>query len=205
LGHHGERVVAAVAGLQSTAIHCKGAGSKTAKIVSKFVENPHETANVAFKALCYGDHGGKTKKSRRERGSAMRFLLKVAFWLTVVVLLLPTPQAEHPLPASQIGAGDAMSAASAMVSDMRQFCSRQPEACAIGSQAITQFGYKAEAAAKMLYEFLNERLGSERAGGADKAASSMGKPSQNTLTPADIAPAWRGPPARKDVELKRPA
>jgi hypothetical protein len=140
----------------------------------------------------------------------MRFLLKVAFWLTVVVLLLPTPQAEHPLPASQIGAGDAMSAASATVSDMRQFCSRQPEACAVGSQAITQFGYKAEAAAKMLYEFLNERLGSERAGsvtnGADKAAaSSMGKPSQNTLTPADIAPAWRGPPARKDVELKRPA
>jgi Family of unknown function (DUF5330) len=67
------------------------------------------------------------------------------------------------------------------MSDMRQFCSRQPDACAIGSHAITQFGYKAEAAAKMLYEFLNERLGAERAGsaasGADKAAaSSAGKP-----------------------------
>jgi hypothetical protein len=140
----------------------------------------------------------------------MRFLLKVAFWLSVVVLLLPTAPSDHPTPASQVSTGDAMSAASATVSDMRQFCSRQPDACAVGSQAITQFGYKAEAAAKMLYEFLNERLGGERAGTAtsstDKsAASSTGKPSQNTLTPADIAPAWRGPPVRKDVDLKRPA
>jgi hypothetical protein len=139
----------------------------------------------------------------------MRFLLKVAFWLAVVVLLLPTPPSDRPSPASQVGAGDAMSAASATVSDMRQFCSRQREACEIGSQAVTHFAYKAEAAAKMLYEFLNERLRSERAGsamsGAENAASSMSRPSQNTLTPADIAPAWRGPPARKDVELKRPA
>src|SRR5262249_19093239 len=96
----------------------------------------------------------------------MRFLLKVAFWLSGVVLLLPTAPSDHASPAPQVSTSDAMSAASATVSDMRQFCSRQPDACAIGSQAITQFGYKAEAAAKMLYEFLNERLGSERAGSA---------------------------------------
>jgi uncharacterized protein DUF5330 len=139
----------------------------------------------------------------------MRFLFKVAFWLSVVVLLLPTAPSERPAATPQIGATEAVSAASAAVSDVRQFCSRQAEACAIGSQAISQFGHKAEAGAKMLYEFLNERFG-ERVGavvanGADKpAAASIGKPSQNTLTPADIAPAWRGP-SRRDADAKRPA
>jgi hypothetical protein len=139
----------------------------------------------------------------------MRFLLKVAFWLSVVILLLPTAPSEQPPVTPQIGATEAVSAASAAVSDMRQFCSRQAEACVIGSHAISQFGHKAEAGAKMLYEFLNERFG-ERAGpvaakGADKpTASSIGKPSQNTLTPADIAPAWRGPSPRREADAKRP-
>ena len=65
---------------------------------------------------------------------------------------------------------------------------------------------KAQAGAKLLYEFLNERLGehsgSTGTGGAERHS---GKPSQNTLTPADLAPAWRGPQPRKDAEVKRPA
>jgi hypothetical protein len=141
----------------------------------------------------------------------MRFLLRVAFWLTVVILLLPTPPAQHAGPTPAIGTTDAVSAASAAVSDMRQFCSRQPEACAIGSQALTQFGHKAEAGAKMLYEFLNEHFGGERT--APVAASSPDKPvappalrpSQHTLTPADTAPAWRGLAPRREAEAKRPA
>ncbi len=35
---------------------------------------------------------------------------------------------------------------------MSQFCSRQPEACQVGSQALTHFGHKAQASAKWLYE-----------------------------------------------------
>jgi hypothetical protein len=139
----------------------------------------------------------------------MRFLLRAAFWLSVVVLLLPSAPMQRTAQAPQVGTSEAVSAASAAVSDMRQFCSRQPEACAVGSQALAQFGHKAEAGAKLLYEFLNERFGSERTGtvaanGPDKAASGT-RPSQNTLTPADLAPAWRGPALRKEAEAKRPA
>ena len=53
-----------------------------------------------------------------------------------------------------------VSASGAVVADVRQFCVRQPDACAVGSQALVEFGHKAQAGAKMLYEFLNERLGS---------------------------------------------
>jgi hypothetical protein len=135
----------------------------------------------------------------------MRFLLKAAFWLSVVVILLP---ANEKRPAPQIGATEAVSAAGAAVSDMRQFCSRQPDACAVGSQAATTFGQKAQAGAKMLYEFLSDRSGPNETGSvAGRTDRSTGghaaQPSQHTLTPADLAPVWRGPEPRKDG--KRPA
>jgi hypothetical protein len=135
----------------------------------------------------------------------MRFLLKTTFWLSVVVMLLP---ADEKRPAPQVGATEAVSAATAAMSDMRQFCSRQPDACAVGSQAATTFGQKAQAGAKMLYEFLSDRTGPNETGSvsgktADRPAGHAAQPSQHTLTPADLAPAWRGPEPRKDS--KRPA
>jgi hypothetical protein len=132
----------------------------------------------------------------------MRFLLKAAFWLTVVVLLLPGDE-KRPT-AVQVGAAEAVSAASATVSDMRHFCARQAEACAVGSQAATAFGQKAQAGAKMLYEFLSDRvppneIGSVPAKPGDRnLAARVAPPSQNTLTPADLATPWRAPDPRRD-------
>jgi hypothetical protein len=77
----------------------------------------------------------------------MWFLIRAAFWLSVVVMLLPTGQ-------SQPGPEDGV------------------------------------------------------AGGAAKAptmpARTTERPSQNTLTPADRSPAWRGPQPRQEL-AKRPA
>ena len=123
----------------------------------------------------------------------MRFLLRAAFWLSVVVLLLPaSPSAPGP---SGPSAAEAMLAATAAVGDMRQFCSRQPDACAVGSQALNQFGHKAQTGAKLLYEFLSDKLGADAhpEATATRAAAHVSKTSQNSLTPADLVPAWRGP------------
>ena len=138
----------------------------------------------------------------------MKFLLKAAFWLTVVVVLLPSDK-QPSAPAPQVGATEAVSAAGAAVSDMRQFCTRQPEACAVGSQAATAFGQKAQAGAKLLYEFLSDRVGPNETGSvpakpADRrAGGATAQPSQHTLTPADVAPTWRGPEPRRDVAARR--
>ena len=86
----------------------------------------------------------------------MWLLVRMVFWLSVVIALLPVTSSQQETSASQVGAIDALSAASAAVSDIRQFCVRQPAACAAGSQAIVQFGHKAETGAKWLYQFLNE-------------------------------------------------
>jgi hypothetical protein len=139
----------------------------------------------------------------------MKFLVKVAFWLTIVVLLLPAREQQSTAPAPPVDATEAVSAASAAVSDMRHFCSRQPDACTVGSQAAVAFGQKAQTGAKLLYEFLRDRLGPNESGAVAvkptdrRAVGGTGQPSQHTLTPDDLAPAWRGPESRRDT--KRPA
>ncbi len=63
----------------------------------------------------------------------MFFLLRMAFWLTLVLALLPTGNSQ-PAKNPQITAGDAVVAAGATVSDMSHFCERQAEACAVSGR-----------------------------------------------------------------------
>src|SRR5579863_4882174 len=94
----------------------------------------------------------------------MFFLLRMAFWLGVVLVLLPTGAAQRSPSSSEINASEAISAASATVGDMRGFCQRQPEACTVGSQVASAIGYKAQAGAKMLYEVLNDAMAPHETG-----------------------------------------
>jgi hypothetical protein len=134
----------------------------------------------------------------------MFLLLRIAFWLGVVLILLPgVPR--HDASKDAVGAADAFSAASATVHDLKGFCGREPDACTVGSEVATSMGQRAQAGAKMLYDFLTEALAAHDSGSrsAEPAKSALGKSSsqqrasQNTLSPADLVPTWRGPPARK--------
>jgi len=133
----------------------------------------------------------------------MLLLLRLAFWLGLVLVLLPSGGGQHGAPNSDIRATDAISAASATVHDLRGFCAREPNACSVGSEIATSMGYRAQAGAKMLYEFLTEALAPRDTGsvvhsGTSAAGRAAARDSQNTLTPADLAPAWHGPAAHKD-------
>lgn len=142
----------------------------------------------------------------------MRFLLRITFWLGLVLVLLPrdkTPESEK-LP--QIGASDAVQAATAAVSDMTQFCKRQPAACEVGGQAATIIGQRAQDGAKKLYQIINdkkEQITNDKndggkndnkkapdhtgsiamAGEGDIAATEAPR---DTLTQDDLALEWRG-------------
>jgi len=134
----------------------------------------------------------------------------MAFWLAVVLVLLPSGGSQ-PTSKVNVSALDAMSAAKATVTDMRSFCERQPDACIVGSQAAVAIGHRAQAGAKMLYEYLNEHLGPNDTGTIVNAAAGKSvptptaRPSQQTLSPADLTPAWRGPPPRKEARGEGPA
>lgn len=150
------------------------------------------------------------KPAARGAGN-MFFLLRMAFWLGLVLVLLPTGTAQRAPASTEVSPAEAISAASATVGDLRGFCGRQPDACTVGSQMATAIGYKAQAGAKMLYNVLSDALSQHETGSLGNAATrnaggtknALQKPaieqaSQSTLTPADLAPSWRGPAPRKD-------
>lgn len=127
-------------------------------------------------------------------------LLRMALFLGVVLALLPSGGAKQDTaaPSGQIAASDAVAAASATVADMWQFCTRQAQACAIGSHAAVAFGQRAEAGAKMVYNMISERaapVGTApvETGSIDAARKPAAVPSQDTLNATDIAPAWQAP------------
>ena len=91
----------------------------------------------------------------------MFFLLRLAFWLMILFALLPTGKTPDSDKLPQVAATDAVSAATAAVSDMAQFCTRQPTACDIGGQAATVVTQRAQAGAKKVYDFITEKKAPE--------------------------------------------
>jgi hypothetical protein len=146
----------------------------------------------------------------------MFFLLRVAFWLTIVLALLPSGGAQQSAEA-KVGPTEAVVAAGAAVSDMSSFCDRQPDACVVGAKAAVAIGQRAQAGARMVYEFLNDHASHGNNTGSvtklapgPKIAAARTVPasagSQSTLKDSDLDSAWQGPPARvESVPLPRKA
>src|SRR5260370_36481694 len=132
----------------------------------------------------------------------MFFLLRMAFWLGLVLVLLPrekTPESDK-LP--QVGASEAVSAATAAVSDMSQFCKRQPAACEVGGQAATVIGQRAQDGARKLYQIITDKPDKKAPdhtgsiGGASAAGATLANAApRDTLTQDDLAEEWRVTPA----------
>lgn len=124
----------------------------------------------------------------------MMFLLRMAFWLGLVLVLLPrekTPESEK-MP--QIGAADAVSAASAAVSDMSQFCKRQPAACEVGGQAASMIGQRATDGARKLYQMITDKKPNDHTSSiGDDATESpaLELAPQDTLKAGDLDAEWR--------------
>ena len=143
----------------------------------------------------------------------MFFLLRMAFWLGLVLVLLPREKTTESDKLPQLGASEAVSAATAAVSDMSQFCKRQPSACEVGGQVATVIGQRAQEGARKLYQIITDKTDNKTEktdkkaadrkapdhtgsiGGADDAdASPAAAAPRDTLTPEDMAAEWRGLP-----------
>src|SRR4051812_35728975 len=118
----------------------------------------------------------------------MFFLLRVAFWLGLVLVLLPSDKSQTSDKNPQVGTSEAISAATAAMSDMSQFCTRQPNACAVGGQAATVIGHRAQAGAKKLYNMITEKRAPDHTGSIG-THSGFG----NTLTDDDLQLDWQAP------------
>ena len=137
----------------------------------------------------------------------MFFLLRMAFWLGLVLVLLPREKSPESEKLPQISVSDAVTAASAAVSDMGQFCKRQPQACEVGGQAATVIGVRAQEGARKLYRSVTDKKpdgdkkpesdtkkAPDHTGsitGSDEADAAAGAP-RDTLSAEDLAIGWRG-------------
>jgi hypothetical protein len=110
----------------------------------------------------------------------MFFLLRMAFWLGVVLVLLPSGSAQHAAQTSDVGTSGAISAASATVPKML-------------------YDFLTEALAPKETGALPH--GATPRGSVAKVEPVKSSPSsQNTLTPTDLAPAWHGAQPPKDAK-----
>ncbi|MFZ0765325.1 DUF5330 domain-containing protein [Bradyrhizobium sp.] len=134
----------------------------------------------------------------------MFFLLRLVFWIGLVLVLLPRDKTPDSGKAPQINASEAISAATAAVSDMSQFCKRQPTACEVGGQAATVIGQRAQGGARKVYQYITDKpekpdKSDKRApdhtgsiGGMENADAAHGDVARDTLTPDDMQIEWQG-------------
>jgi hypothetical protein len=131
----------------------------------------------------------------------MMFLIRTAFWLMIIILLLPTDEGQQ---------SKVYGTAEATVKDVVTFCDRNPDTCTTGRDAFQVLVQKAEFGARMLMGFIKEQTGSGEAASdaPDESASSDASDvsasaiapaswsngvSQDTLSPEDREAAWGGP------------
>jgi hypothetical protein len=126
----------------------------------------------------------------------MFFLLRMAFWLGLVLVLLPRDKTPESGKVPQIGASEAVSAATAAVSDMSQFCKRQPAACEVGGQAATVIGQRAQDGARKLYQIITDKKAPDHTGSiaGGENVDATGSAARDTLMQDDLNVEWRLPP-----------
>ena len=153
------------------------------------------------------------------------FLVRSAFWLSVVILLLPAENAEKNSKLGEaqtnVTAGQAMVAAQTTVSDLSGFCQRNQTACATGKAAVDTFIRKAQYGASLLNNWVSgvSSANASSAKPADRSAyfepmthnkvkltgknrqqiqlADKARRSQQTLTKEDLSPSWGGPKIKR--------
>jgi len=122
------------------------------------------------------------------------FIVRMVFWLGLIVLVLPTDERQQ---------ARLYAAASAAVERVTTFCDRNPKTCEAGSDLWASFLKKAEFGARMAFDLIASRGAGRDEEVRAEPASAKGKEkgpqpaSRGTLTPADLTPPWRGQSPRQ--------
>ncbi|MEP9352134.1 DUF5330 domain-containing protein [Xanthobacter sp. KR7-65] len=127
----------------------------------------------------------------------MFFLLRLVFWLGLVLLLLPFGLKGND--GRDVSVFDALGAAQALFADLRGFCDRQPQACAVGGQMAGHLAEKAQVGAKWVYEAIGRQEPPPGAVPGPAPAPTQGQSGALDLTPQDLMPMWGGGDAARLV------
>ena len=126
------------------------------------------------------------------------FLIRTAFWLSLLILLLPTGEQSNTTDqTASLGVGEVYGAAEATYSDLAGFCERNPGVCEKGRSAWDTFEKKAKYGAQTVYRYLRERAPESGEPRSDQQRLTQpvepGPHSAGNLTDDDLIPAWVDP------------
>jgi hypothetical protein len=108
----------------------------------------------------------------------MGFLIKSAFWLSLVLLLIPFDAGDGTQKADTVGPVTALLAARDAASDIGNICARKPDVCVVGQEALHTIGVRARAGAKLAYEMLDKHFDGSDASLTTGSIASAGKPAE---------------------------
>jgi hypothetical protein len=116
------------------------------------------------------------------------FLIRLMFWLGFVVLLLPADERQQ---------ARLYASAAAALERASTFCERNERTCAVGAELWASFLKKAEFGLRMAFDLAGSsaRKDGDAAPARDAPRGRQQQPTvqtRGTLTPNDLAPAWRG-------------
>lgn len=118
------------------------------------------------------------------------FLVRSAFWLTLVILLIPADPETGDAP--RVTVANAVMAVQATVADLSGFCGRNPDVCATGSAAAQIVAEKTGDGIDLILRTISgdaveptEERGIDMAPGAPEGT-------RGTLTTDDLALPWQG-------------
>ncbi len=133
----------------------------------------------------------------------MSFILRAAFWLTVLAFLLPTAGQQttaqnsngggaipasytDETPADDIGAGEMLSLAAQSAGDMLGFCDRNPQVCSRGNAVLGHIARQGSYYGAQAFLWLTEKARETQNAGPDAmAADAMPRlPAKKTYTGA---------------------
>lgn len=86
----------------------------------------------------------------------MGFLIRAAFWFSLVLLALPLGGPQDGTPS--VGAIQALLAAREAVGDVAGICERKPDVCVTGQHAMRTIGVRAREGARIAFEVLDDKL-----------------------------------------------
>lgn len=86
----------------------------------------------------------------------MGFLIRSAFWFSLVLLVIPFGGQDEA--GNSVGPLQALGAAREAIGDVTGICERKPDVCVTGKAALHTIGVRAREASRIAFEMLDEKL-----------------------------------------------
>jgi hypothetical protein len=128
----------------------------------------------------------------------MLFLLRLAFWILLICLLLPGTREDN---------RRLMSSAERTVSDVRGFCQRNPEVCEDARVSLTLMLSRLKNGAELVQTWLAEEAGRTQSLSPSAAPAQIQQSPRPQQQPTRVVPKWQDSlmPADKQVPWRGPS